>query len=375
MISYGFYDSKKHDRRYNAIQFGSIFDGIVRDGVFMSIGTCFRVTPSEDMMVLVGEGRAWFNHTWILNDALLPLTIPQSEVILDRIDAIVIDVNGNENARKNDIIIIKGTPSKTPKRPTLINDKKHHQYPLAYISVGAGVTSIRAADITSMLGTSATPYVTGILDTVNIDNLIDQWRDQWQRFYENQTDDMLKTNDFWKREWRRWYEAQTNEIQDSYEAWLNEWNLWSSNYKTMMEDTAEEWKALWNAWFYSYINENQQMIAEWQKDRDDEFMTWFNSLQEVLDGDVETKIAKRLLELEECCKVAKKFMNTLITEHAVYDLLLDQSWMDYDNIIDQNTENILDSEEDPLIGRNYSNELILDSDGHPIDCRVIFAVK
>lgn len=375
MISFGFYDSINHDRRYNAIQFGSLFDGILRDGIFMSIGSCFRVIPAEDMMVLVGPGRAWFNHTWTLNDAPLPVDIPQSEVLLNRIDAIVLDINSNQASRTNDVIVVKGTPSKTPKRPTLINNSTRHQYPLAYISVRAGITSIRAADITSMIGTSATPYVTGILDTVNIDALLDQWKDQWEEFFEKQTLDMETTNAFWKKEWKLWYEAQTSEIQDAYLAWQSEWSLWSSKYKTEMEETAEEWMDLWNAWFYSYINQNQLMIAQWQQNRDREFREWLDSLKAMLEPDVATNLANRIAELESCCLIVNDFINNLTAEHAIYDILYDNSWSSYDNIVDSDQNDVLDFDLNPINGRNYASEPILDSDGQTIGGKVIFVTK
>lgn len=219
MVTSGFYDSFKHDRKYNALQFGSIFDGIIRDGIYMSIGTCFRVVPNVDMVVSIGTGRGWFNHTWILNDAPLPIPIPQSEIMLNRIDAIVIDINSSQEVRKNDIILIKGTPATNPERPTLINDQYRHQYPLAYIEVRAEVTSIRDADITSMIGTSETPYVTGILETVNIDALLDQWRDQWNRFFEEQTA-------FSENQWNEWfinYTKQLDEFTDKEKQDFLEW--------------------------------------------------------------------------------------------------------------------------------------------------------
>lgn len=188
MVTCGFYNSFNHDRKYDAEPFGSMFDGVIKDGIFMSIGTCFRVIPAENMTVIVGVGKAWFDHSFTKNDAPLPMDIQQSDLLLDRIDAIVIDVNGNREVRNNDIIIIKGTPSKTPQRPILINNARRHQYPLAYISVRAGVTSIRAADITSMVGTSSAPYITGILDTVDIDALVDQWGDQFNEWFDTVKD-------------------------------------------------------------------------------------------------------------------------------------------------------------------------------------------
>ena len=129
-VTYGFYNSKNKDRRYDAIQMSSIFDGIIRDGILQHVGTAMMVKESTGMMVNVGIGRAWFNHTWTLNDALLPLTVPQSEVILNRIDVVVLEVDARESVRANAIKIIKGTPATNPAKPTMISTTDRWQYPL-----------------------------------------------------------------------------------------------------------------------------------------------------------------------------------------------------------------------------------------------------
>ena len=193
-VTFGFYNSVNGDRKYDAIQMSSIFDGIIRDGVFQHLGTAMMVKESEGMIVNVGIGRAWFNHTWTLNDALLPLEVPISEVILNRIDAVVLEVDARENSRANSIKIIKGTPASSPKNPEMIKTNDRWQYPLAYIQVNAGVTSIRQANITNCVGTSDCPFVTGPLELMSIDALVAQWGDQWKEFYENQTSDMESTN-------------------------------------------------------------------------------------------------------------------------------------------------------------------------------------
>lgn len=117
----------------------SIFDGVIRDGVLQHVGTALIVKESEDMIVNVGIGRAWFNHTWTLNDALLPITVPQSEVLLNRYDAVVLEVDSRESVRANTIKIVKGTPASTPAKPAMIKTNDRWQYPLAYIYVRAGV--------------------------------------------------------------------------------------------------------------------------------------------------------------------------------------------------------------------------------------------
>ena len=207
-VTYGFYNSKNKDRRYDAIQMSSIFDGIIRDGILQHVGTAMMVKESTGMMVNVGIGRAWFNHTWTLNDALLPLTVPQSEVILNRIDAVILEVDSRESVRANTIKIVKGTPATNPVKPSMIKTNDRWQYPLAYIRVNSGVTSIRQANITNTVGTSECPFVTAPLEKMSIDALVAQWKDQWDAFYEKETSDMEATNSFWKDQWSKWFNRQ-----------------------------------------------------------------------------------------------------------------------------------------------------------------------
>ena len=272
MVTSGFYDSLNHDRRYSSIQFGSIFDGVIQDGVFQHVGSRLMVSQNSGMMISVGTGRAWFNHTWTYNDSILPLTVSQSEVILDRVDAVVLEVDAREEGRTNTIKIVKGTPtSKNAKPPAMLKEKNRWQYPLAYIKVAAGVTSIRTADITNKVGTSDCPFVTAPLDKMSIDDLVKQWADQWQVFYENETADMNKTNAFWKEQWRIWYAGQTAEIQQTYLNWEKQWEDFYNTHSGEIERTAEEWKEQWQLWFYEYVNNSTRELAYWKTLVTDDF--------------------------------------------------------------------------------------------------------
>ena len=153
-VTCGFFNALDHDRLYDAIQMSSIFDGIIRDGVFSTIGTSMVVTaPENGMVVNVGAGRAWFNHTWILNDTLYPVEAEAAEVVLDRIDAVVIEINSSAEVRDCTIKFIKGEPSSQPNRPTMTHNAEVNQYALAYVRIRAGQTTIFHADITNAVGT------------------------------------------------------------------------------------------------------------------------------------------------------------------------------------------------------------------------------
>lgn len=47
-VTYGFYNSLNGDRKYNAEQVSSLFDGLIIDGVFASIGTAFAVKATTE---------------------------------------------------------------------------------------------------------------------------------------------------------------------------------------------------------------------------------------------------------------------------------------------------------------------------------------
>lgn len=169
-ISYGFYNSVNHDRKYNAKQISSIFDGIITDGVYHSIGDAFSVTPGTGMSVNVASGRAWFNHTWTLNDATIVVDLTSSHQVYDRIDAIILKVD--QNARTNTITAKVGTPSSSPAKPTMADG----EHPLAYVTVWHGATSITPSNIQFVVGTSECPFVAGVQNGVDIDALVANWK-------------------------------------------------------------------------------------------------------------------------------------------------------------------------------------------------------
>lgn len=178
-VTSGFFNALNGDRKYNAEEMSSIFDGIIEDGVLQHVGTAMFVTAMDNMNVYVGIGRAWFNHTWTLNDSILPLEVTQAEVLLNRYDAVVLDVDARTSVRANTIKIINGTPGSSPSKPEMLKDNDHWQYPLAYIYVAAGVTSIGQENITNCVGTSECPFVTAPLEKMDIDALIAKWEAQW----------------------------------------------------------------------------------------------------------------------------------------------------------------------------------------------------
>ena len=350
-VTYGFYNSVKGDRKYDAIQMSSIFDGIIRDGILQHVGTAMMVKESEGMIVNVGIGRAWFNHTWTLNDALLPLTVPISEVILNRIDAVVLEVDARGEVRANSIKIIKGTPASSPKNPTMVKTNERWQYPLAYIRVNAGVTSIRQANITNCVGTSACPFVTAPLEKMSIDALVAQWGDQWKVFYGAQTADMEAANAFWKNQWRTWFQAQTTEIQEAYLNWEHQWEEFFNSQTAEMQEANTNWKTLWENWFYEYVNANTKEFTDWKNSIDKDFRDWWEVVKDLIDVEEVKAFADELVALKERMSRLEDFQNELTNTHSIHDSLNDSS-----------DKAILDGDNNPIEGKRVTFVVEKDSD-------------
>lgn len=244
-VSSGFFNSLNGDRKYNATQMSAIFDGLIVDGVFASIGTAFAVKAAGGLTVNVGIGKAWFDHTWTVNDSILPMTAPEAEVLLDRIDAVVLEVNGTESVRENTIKFVKGNPSSAPSRPTLTNEGNVHQYPLCYIYRKYGTAVINQADITPMVGTESTPFVTGILQTISLDELLGKWQDELDRF----TDARSQEVDDW-----------IAQEESDFTTWFNE----------MKADLQQE----------------QTVLDQWIASEQADFLAWYNQMKDQLSGDV-----------------------------------------------------------------------------------------
>lgn len=190
MLTYGFYNSVNHDRTYNAEEFSKLFDGLINDGVYERIGQVFAVTPSDGMVINVGSGRAWFNHTWTYNDSTIQMVIPESDLAYDRIDAVVIEVNSTANIRANTIKVIKGIPSASPEKPILTNADGVYQHALAYITVEARSTSISGSNIENAVGTNETPFVDAIVRTSSISNLWGVWKEEFDAWLQGLRDEL-----------------------------------------------------------------------------------------------------------------------------------------------------------------------------------------
>ena len=274
-LTYGFYNSIDGDRKYDAVQFSSMFDGLIIDGVFATIGTAFNVKATSGITVSVGEGQAWFNHTWTLNDGELLLEAPLADPLLNRIDAVVLEVDSIESVRTNSIKFIKGTAATDAERPTLTNDTFTHQYPLCYIYRAAGSTEITQSEITPMIGSEETPFVVAMLETISLDELLGKWQDE--------LDDWVAAQE---KELTDWFATKKSEMTAEQKA-LKEWIENEENGYTT-------WLTNMKAQIMSDLQAEKDALDAWIDAEETRFNTWFEGIRNRLGDDDATSLQTQI---------------------------------------------------------------------------------
>ena len=283
-FTFGFYNALNHDRRYNAIQVSSIFDGIIKDGIFMSIGGHMNVKATGNgFNIVVESGRAWFNHTWSLLDADYPMVVSPSDVLEDRIDVVVLEVNENVDVRQNFIKIIAGTPAEHPTKPALTNNLDIHQYALAYITVPANSVTLTQSNVENAVGLGSTPFVTGILETINIDDLVAQWKSQWNDWTEE-----VDLN------WNNWFDTVDN-------AWTTWFTQQQSKWEDILADRTEEWEEIKDTVDSEWASQQGSINSDytnWKSSALAAYNQWLDQIKGTLDDDAATQLAKEVVELK-----------------------------------------------------------------------------
>ena len=199
-VTCGFFNSSNGDRKYNADQMSSYFEGLVSDGVYENVGDALIVKAGDGMQVIVGEGRAIVRSKWFKNDASRIINLNPAHVTLNRYTAICLRLD-LEN-RKVDFYTKDSADATTPIKPTMEDSSTIKELCLAYVYVGRGVTAITQNNIEdTRADTNICGWVTGLIKQVDTSELFLQW----QAAYEKNIAEM--------EEWKK-------KQQDSFNDWF-----------------------------------------------------------------------------------------------------------------------------------------------------------
>ena len=183
-VTYGFFNSVDGDRLYNADDISNYFLKLISNGVFATPASAMQVQANNGLTVQVSAGWGFINCKWINNDAPYLLTLDAADVVLNRIDRIVLRLNTNTNTRSMTIAIKKGTAGTSPNPPALQRNNGIYELSLAQIYVAANASTITQANITDeRANTSVCGYVTGLIDQIDTTNLFAQYDSAFNQWF------------------------------------------------------------------------------------------------------------------------------------------------------------------------------------------------
>jgi len=185
MWTSGFFNSVNGDRVYNARQMSEIFEGLITNGVYESVGDKMAVQPNNGMTIQVATGRGWFNKHWVNNDTAYLITLEDADVTLNRYAAICVRVDDTDSVRDAVLYVKYSEYATTPVKPTMTRTSSVNEYCLAYVYIKAGATAITNSDITdTRADESLCGWVTGLIEQLNSSTLWTQWEalfNEWFR--------------------------------------------------------------------------------------------------------------------------------------------------------------------------------------------------
>lgn len=197
-VQCGFFNSVNGDRLYQADIMSRPYELLVSNGVFATPeGTpsnYLQVYAAEGMRITVKAGRGIFFDKWLINDADLPLIVDTSDVLLNRIDSVVVKVDKSEAVRAGTIYIKKGTPATNPIAPELTRSGVVMEYRLANIRVNANVNTITQSMITDRRAyTEECGWVTSLIQQVDTSTLWEQWQAAFEDWFFNVRDTLASS--------------------------------------------------------------------------------------------------------------------------------------------------------------------------------------
>lgn len=190
----GFFNSVNGDRVYNAEQMSGIFEGLITDGVYESVGNKLAVQPSSGMTIQIASGRGWCKKHWFNNTTPYLMTLEASDVTLNRWCAVCIRADDSDSVRDAKPTLKYSDYATNPVKPAAVNTETAKELILAYVYIRAGATEIKASDITdARADESVCGWVTGLIEQLNSATLWTQWEALFTDWF-NGLQDLINEN-------------------------------------------------------------------------------------------------------------------------------------------------------------------------------------
>lgn len=224
------------DRTYNCDDLNEFLKGLVSEnGIYAEVSSACQVVASSGMNVVVKTGKGQIGFNWFEIESDTTLEIANSDVVLNRIDRVVIQ---RSLTNRNTVIYVKqGTLASNPTPPALTRNESVYEIALADILVSKNISAITTALITDQRSNNnVCGWIVGLIEQFDTTTLFNQYEEAQDNFINNQT-----------QSFEDWYDTQTQNF-----------NNWFNSIKDEVKATSlyREYRSL-----YATVNANEQDIS------------------------------------------------------------------------------------------------------------------
>ena len=223
------------DRTYNCDDLNEFLKGLVSEnGIYAEVSSACQVVASSGMNVVVKTGKGQIGFNWFEIESDTTLEIANSDVVLNRIDRVVIQ---RSLTNRNTVIYVKqGTLASNPTPPALTRNESVYEIALADILVSKNISAITTTLITDQRSNNnVCGWIVGLIEQFDTTTLFNQYEEAQDNFINNQT-----------QSFEDWYDTQTQNF-----------NNWFNGIKDEVKATSlyREYRSL-----YATVNANEQDI-------------------------------------------------------------------------------------------------------------------
>lgn len=274
--NYSFFNSKDHDRVYNARHWADYFFPLFKSGVFNGD---LQVVANGGMTVKIKSGYAWIDgYGYHLTDGLV-VDLETASGNMNRTDSIVIRLDLTNRwikafCKTGSYYAGAGVPPAPEITATI------HEIVISHISVAAGVTEITQDMITdTRMDGNICGWVCGAVDQIDFSQITAQF----ESFFNNYRQEIAEAFKEFSDDATLKYQTYSDNV-DGYDAQAQE--KLAETKRQFIEYTNEQ-ERTWEAW----TEKEKQETDAWQQAQEESFSLWYNQKTGTWEADWETWFA------------------------------------------------------------------------------------
>lgn len=306
----------KHDRSYLADDFARYFRAFISSGVFMKQSTNLQVIANGDMTVKLMPGSMMIDGYRYDVESEIIIAIDPADGVTNRIDRI--SATWSKADRDIHYTLQKGTPSYEPIPPVCRRTADCRDYVVADIYVGAGVISIKQADITDQRLNSEVCGLAVAFSEIDTTTIFLQFAEWFKQVSDQGEIDIADLIDKLKQD-----------SQEKYDIYLNDLRAF---YADIVSQGQQKYDSF-NADITAYIEELEdrgetnlaaitKQLLDFRNTHESEFLKWLERMQDKLR---EYPPGEFQIELDRLKAKQEDMMEMLLTGMVYTKLATDDS--------------------------------------------------